>query len=177
MGIHWTGIVFGLGAIISMGYWTTDFLVVQRILAAKDIRSAEIAPIIGAAFKMMVPFIVILPGLIGLAVLPVKLVPESVAKLTGGHSYNDVLPLMLARYCGPGLLGLGGTALVLGMAVRYAFFDQYVDLGKTRSFRAALCGALALRQRPCPGYVSGTLVLCSLRHRDRSGESGDETDV
>ncbi len=114
MGIHWTGIVFGLGAVISTGYWTTDFLVVQRVLAAKDLRSAEIAPIIGAAFKMAVPFIVILPGLIGLAVLPVKLVPESVARLTGGHSYNDVLPLMLARYCGPGLLGLGVTALIAG---------------------------------------------------------------
>jgi solute:Na+ symporter, SSS family len=47
MGIHWTGIVFGLGAVISMGYWTTDFLVVQRILAAKDIRSAEMAPLLG----------------------------------------------------------------------------------------------------------------------------------
>ncbi len=114
MGIHWTGIVFGLGAVISMGYWTTDFLVVQRILAAKDLRSAELAPIIGAGFKMMVPFIVILPGLLGLAVLPVKLVPESVAAVTGGHSYNDVLPLMLARYCGPGLLGLGITALIAG---------------------------------------------------------------
>src|SRR5258708_1559544 len=114
MGIHWTGIVFGLGSVISMGYWTTDFLVVQRILAAKDIRSAEMAPIIGAGFKMLVPIIVILPGLLGLAVLPVKLVPESVAAVTGGHSYNDVLPLMLARYCGPGLLGLGVTALIAG---------------------------------------------------------------
>ena len=114
MGIHWTGIVFGLGAILSFGYWTTDFLVVQRILAAKDIRSAEMAPIIGAGFKMMVPLIVILPGLLGLAVLPIKLVPESVASVTGGHSYNDVLPLMLARYCGPGLLGLGITALIAG---------------------------------------------------------------
>jgi solute:Na+ symporter, SSS family len=114
MGIHWTGIVFGLGAVLSMGYWTTDFLVVQRILAAKDIRSAEMAPIIGAGFKMMVPLIVILPGLLGLAVLPMKLVPESVATVTGGHSYNDVLPLMLARYCGPGLLGLGITALIAG---------------------------------------------------------------
>jgi SSS family solute:Na+ symporter len=114
MGIHWTGIVFGLGAIISFGYWTTDFLVVQRILAAKDIRSAEMAPIIGAGFKMMVPLIVILPGLLGLALLPEKLVPESVAAVTGAHSYNDVLPLMLARYCGPGLLGLGVTALIAG---------------------------------------------------------------
>ena len=114
MGINWVGIVFGLGAVLSMGYWTTDFLVVQRILAAKDIRSAEMAPIIGAAFKMFVPIIVILPGLLGLAVLPEKLVPESMAAASGAHSYNDVLPLMLARYCGPGLMGLGVTALIAG---------------------------------------------------------------
>lgn len=114
MGINWFGIVFGLGAVISMGYWTTDFLVVQRILSAKDIRSAEMAPIIGAGFKMMVPLIVILPGLLGLGLLPEKLVPESMVAATGAHSYNDVLPLMLARYCGPGLLGLGITALIAG---------------------------------------------------------------
>jgi solute:Na+ symporter, SSS family len=114
MGINWVGVVFGLGAVISMGYWTTDFLVVQRILSAKDIRSAEMAPIIGAGFKMLVPVIVILPGLLGLALLPEKLVPESIASVSGAHSYNDVLPLMLARYCGPGLLGLGVTALIAG---------------------------------------------------------------
>src|ERR1700723_793709 len=114
MGIHWTGIVFGLGFVISFAYWTTDFLVVQRVLAAKDLRAAKMAPIIGAAFKMFVPFIVILPGLLGLAVLPMKLTGEAVAVATGGHSYNEVLPLMLARYCGPGLLGLGITALIAG---------------------------------------------------------------
>src|SRR5579871_3484955 len=114
MGIHWIGIVFGLGWVISFGYWTTDFLVVQRVLAAKDLRSAKMAPIIGAAFKMFVPAIVILPGLLGLALLPMKLLPESQAIATGGHSYNEVLPLMLARYCGPGLLGLGITALMAG---------------------------------------------------------------
>ena len=114
MGIHWTGIVFGLGFVISFGYWTTDFLVVQRVLAAKDLRSAKMAPIIGAAFKMMVPFIVILPGLLGLAVLPMKLVGENQALATGGYSYNEVLPLMFARYLGPGLLGLGITALIAG---------------------------------------------------------------
>jgi len=114
MGIHWTGIVFGLGAVISMGYWTTDFLVVQRVLTSKDMRAAKMAPIIGAAFKMFVPFIVILPGLLALAVLPMKLMPEAQAIATGGHSYNEVLPLMLARYCGPGLLGLGITALIAG---------------------------------------------------------------
>jgi len=114
MGIHWTGIVFGLAFVISCGYWTTDFLVVQRVLAAKDLRSAKMAPIIGAAFKMLVPFIVILPGLLALAVLPVKLTGEAAAVGSGGHSYNEVLPLMLARYCGPGLLGLGITALIAG---------------------------------------------------------------
>jgi SSS family solute:Na+ symporter len=62
---------------------------------------------------MLVPIIVILPGLLGLAVLPIKLTAES-AVTAGGHSYNDVLPLMLARYCGPGLLGLGITALIAG---------------------------------------------------------------
>jgi SSS family solute:Na+ symporter len=113
MGIHWTGIVFGLGAIISMGYWTTDFLVVQRVLAAKDLRSAKLAPIIGSFFKMAVPLIVILPGLIGLAVLPNHLVPQGSA-VAGQYTYNDVLPLMMARYMGPGLLGLGITALVAG---------------------------------------------------------------
>jgi len=113
MGIHWTGIVLGLGFVISFGYWTTDFLVVQRVLAAKDLRSAKMAPIIGAAFKMAVPFIVILPGLLALAVLPEKLVGESQAG-SGLHTYNEVLPLMLARYCGPGLLGLGITALIAG---------------------------------------------------------------
>src|SRR2546430_10519114 len=63
---------------------------------------------------MLVPFIVILPGLLGLAVLPMKLTGETMAVATGGHSYNEVLPLMLARYCGPGLLGLGITALIAG---------------------------------------------------------------
>jgi SSS family solute:Na+ symporter len=113
MGINWIGIVFGLGAVQSMGYWTTDFLVVQRVLSAKDIRSAKMAPIIGSFFKMAVPLIVILPGLLGLAVLPMHLVPASELQ-TGQYSYNEVLPLMLARYCGPGLLGLGITALVAG---------------------------------------------------------------
>ncbi|WP_263365421.1 sodium:solute symporter family protein [Edaphobacter bradus] len=120
MGVHWTGIVFGLGFIISFGYWTTDFLVVQRVLSAHNLRAAKMAPVIGAAFKMAVPFIVIFPGLLALSVLKnpdgslMHLVPESMAAATGQHSYNEVLPLMLIRYCGPGLLGLGITALVAG---------------------------------------------------------------
>lgn len=118
MGIQWIGIVFGLGFVISFGYWTTDFLVVQRVLAAKDLRSAKMAPIIGAFFKMFIPLIVILPGLIGLGVLatgahPMHLVSQALAK-PGQHTYNQVLPLLLIRYAPPGLLGLGVTALIAG---------------------------------------------------------------
>src|SRR6202142_1397890 len=113
-GVHWAGVVLGWGFVLSFGYWSTDFLVVQRVLAARDLRAARMAPIIGAAFKMMVPFIVILPGLLGLALLPEHLVGEDQAVATGAHSYNEVLPIMLARYCGPGLLGLGITALMAG---------------------------------------------------------------
>ncbi|HUZ04731.1 MAG TPA: sodium:solute symporter family protein [Acidobacteriaceae bacterium] len=120
MGVHWTGIVFGLGCVISFGYWTTDFLVVQRVLAARDLRAAQMAPVIGSFFKMAVPFIVILPGLLGLVVLHnsngslMHLVGENQVSAANPHSFNEVLPLMMVRYCGPGLLGLGITALMAG---------------------------------------------------------------
>jgi SSS family solute:Na+ symporter len=159
MGVHWTGIVLGLGFVISFGYWTTDFLVVQRVLAAHNLRAARMAPIIGSFFKMAVPFIVILPGLLGLVLLQNpdgsrrQLVGEdvvaacSVASASGKlenpaacsaamakttlpaayqqkvlasepnaelHTYNQALPLMMVRYLGPGLLGLGITALIAG---------------------------------------------------------------
>lgn len=118
MGMHWIGMVFGLGLAVSFGYWCTDFLQVQRVLAAKDLRAAQNGTIIGAALKMMVPLIVTLPGLLGLVILTDKmgitLVPEHVAQATGGHSYNEVLPLMMAHYLGPGLLGLGVTAMIAG---------------------------------------------------------------
>jgi len=120
MGIHWTGIVFGLGFAISFGYWTTDFLVVQRVLAANSLRSARMAPVIGSFFKMAVPFIVILPGLLGLVVLQnpngslMHLVGQNQVDALHPYSYNEVLPLMMVRYLAPGLLGLGITALIAG---------------------------------------------------------------
>src|ERR1700741_2007178 len=89
MGMHWTGIFFGLAMVQSMGYWTTDFLVVQRVLSARDIRSAKRAPIIGSFFKMAVPLIVILPGLLGLAVLPMHLHPASGLQ-PGEFTYDKV---------------------------------------------------------------------------------------
>jgi SSS family solute:Na+ symporter len=122
MGVSWTGLVFGLGFVISFGYWTTDFLVVQRVLSANNLRAARLAPIIGAGFKMFVPFFVILPGLLALVLLKdsaghlIQLYPDGSDMVLhhGAHSFNEVLPLMMVRYLGPGLLGLGITALVAG---------------------------------------------------------------
>jgi SSS family solute:Na+ symporter len=122
MGVNWTGLVFGLGFVISFGYWTTDFLVVQRVLSANNLRAARLAPIIGAAFKMFVPFFVILPGLLALVLLKdsaghlIQLYPDGSDMVLhhGMHSFNEVLPLMMVRYLGPGLLGLGITALIAG---------------------------------------------------------------
>ncbi|MEG9436444.1 sodium:solute symporter family protein [Edaphobacter sp. HDX4] len=156
MGVHWTGIIFGLGFVISFGYWTTDFLVVQRVLSANNLRSAKLAPIIGAAFKMAVPLIVIVPGLLALTVLKnpdgsmMHLVGQDVAAATGQHSYNEVLPLMLIRYCGPGLLGLGITALVAGFMSGMA--------GNVSAFSTVwtydLYGAYMKKDAPDSHYVS-----------------------
>jgi len=169
MGVNWTGIVFGLGLITSFGYWTTDFLVVQRVLAAKDLRSAQMAPIIAAGFKFFVPFIVVLPGLLGLAVLPYHLVGQTQASATGAYSFNEVLPLMLARYCGPGLLGLGITALIAGfmsgMAGNVSAFatvwtyDLYRPLIERRAARRGLIrgqlSAAAAADLPGTGDIVG----------------------
>ncbi len=121
MGIDWFGMVFGLGLAVSFGYWCTDFLQVQRVIVAKNLRSAQNGTLIGAVLKMLVPIIVTIPGLLGLAILMDKsgalmvLVPESDprANITH-HTFNDVLPLLMGQYLGPGLLGLGVTAMIAG---------------------------------------------------------------
>jgi SSS family solute:Na+ symporter len=121
MGIDWFGMVFGLGLAVSFGYWCTDFLQVQRVIVAKDLRSAQNGTVIGAVLKMCVPLIVTIPGLLGLAVLlnpdgsPLVLVPESDPRANITHrTFNDVLPLLMGQYLGPGLLGLGVTAMIAG---------------------------------------------------------------
>jgi solute:Na+ symporter, SSS family len=121
MGIDWFGMVFGLGLAVSFGYWCTDFLQVQRVIVAKDLRSAQNGTVIGAVLKMLVPLIVTIPGLLGLAVLlnsdgsPMVLVAENDVRANiTHHTYNDVLPLLMGKYLGPGLLGLGVTAMIAG---------------------------------------------------------------
>jgi SSS family solute:Na+ symporter len=114
MMVTWGGIVLGLGFVLSFGYWTTDFLVVQRAFTAKDLRSARMTPILASFFKMALPFIVILGGLIALVLAND---PRSGFSLIheGGHvNYDSALPLLIARYYPPGLVGLGVTALLAG---------------------------------------------------------------
>ncbi len=114
MFVNWGGIVLGLGFVLSFGYWTTDFLVIQRAFSAKNLRSARMTPIIASFFKMALPFIVILAGLIAIVL---SKEPNSGFKLLhdGGHiNYDSALPLLIARYYPSGLVGLGVTALLAG---------------------------------------------------------------
>jgi SSS family solute:Na+ symporter len=112
--ISWGGIVLGLGFVLSFGYWTTDFLVVQRAFSAKDLKTARMTPIIASFFKMAIPFIVILAGLIALILAND---PKSgFHLLSDGNqvNYDSALPLLIARYYPSGLVGLGVTALLAG---------------------------------------------------------------
>ena len=112
--ISWGGIVLGLGFVLSFGYWTTDFLVVQRAFSAKDLKTARMTPIVASFFKMAIPFIVILAGLIALILAND---PKSgFHLLSDGNqvNYDSALPLLIARYYPSGLVGLGVTALLAG---------------------------------------------------------------
>jgi SSS family solute:Na+ symporter len=112
--ITWGGIVLGLGFVLSFGYWTTDFLVVQRAFSAKDLRSARMTPILASFFKMAVPFIVILAGLIALVLANDPHSGFALLKDNGQINYDSALPLLIARYYPRGLVGLGVTALLAG---------------------------------------------------------------
>ena len=112
--VTWGGIVLGLGFVLSFGYWTTDFLVVQRAFSAKDLRSARMTPIIASFFKMAMPFIVIIGGLIALVL---SNDPNSGFHLLQDGSkinYDSALPMLIRRYYPSGLMGLGITALLAG---------------------------------------------------------------
>jgi SSS family solute:Na+ symporter len=114
MMVTWGGIVLGLGFVLSFGYWTTDFLVVQRALSAKDLRSARMTPILVSFFKMAVPFIVIMGGLIALALARDPGTGFALLQDGGKINYDSALPMLIARYYPPGLVGLGVTALLAG---------------------------------------------------------------
>jgi solute:Na+ symporter, SSS family len=112
--ISWAGIALGLGFVLSFGYWTTDFLVVQRAFSAKDLRSARLTPITASFFKMAVPFIVILTGLIALVLAKDPNSGFQLLQDGGQINYDSALPLLIVRYYPTGLIGLGVTALLAG---------------------------------------------------------------
>ena len=152
LGVEWFGLVMGLGFVLSFGYWCTDFLVVQRAMAANSMSAARRTPLIGAFPKMLFPFLVILPGIIAVAlpspsatktsssaaVSPAHgLIPYKMDATTGAPvidkngvaqlDYDLAIPSMLLHYFPSGMLGLGITALLAsfmsGMAGNVTAFN------------------------------------------------------
>jgi len=128
MGVEWFAIVFGLGFVLSFGYWCTDFLVVQRAMAANSMSAARRTPIIGAVPKALFPIIVIVPGMIALALMNQGISGYSIpTNSSGSPDFNLVIPSLLAHYFPPGILGLGLTALMAsfmsGMAGNVTAFN------------------------------------------------------
>jgi solute:Na+ symporter, SSS family len=126
MGVEWFGMVMGLGFVLSFGYWCTDFLVVQRAMAADSMTAARRTPLVAAFPKMLFPALVILPGMIAIALQATRggLLP---LETDGTPNYNLAVPVMLAHYLPSGLLGLGLTALMAsfmsGMAGNVTAFN------------------------------------------------------
>jgi SSS family solute:Na+ symporter len=127
MGVGWFGVIMGLGFVLSFGYWCTNFLVVQRAMSAGSMSAARRTPLVGAFPKMFLPFLVIIPGMIAIALthmgdlqLPLK---------EGGMStdFDKVIPVLLVKYMPVGVLGLGLTALMAsfmsGMAGNVSAFN------------------------------------------------------
>ncbi|GGO97193.1 sodium:solute symporter family protein [Actinomyces gaoshouyii] len=132
------GIVFGLGFVLSFGYWTTNFVEVQRAMAADSISAARSAPIIGTFAKMAVPFLVIIPGMVS-AVLVSEIIALKQSSLSGATAsgeitYNDAVLLLMREVLPNGLLGLAITGLLAsfmaGMAANISAFNTVftVDL-------------------------------------------------
>ena len=143
MGVEWFSLIMGLGFVLSFGYWCTDFLVVQRAMAADSMTAARRTPLIAAFPKMLFPFLVILPGMIALVlgashaggggqgIVPAKLAADGSPLLdTAGRvvlDYDLATPMMLVELFPAGMLGLGLTALLAsfmsGMAGNVTAFN------------------------------------------------------
>ena len=127
MGVEWFGLAMGLGFVLSFGYWCTDFLVVQRAMAADSMAAARKTPLIAAVPKMFFPFLVILPGMLALALSSKGLGFALPLRADGTYNYDLTIPLLLGHYLPSGLLGLGLTALLAsfmsGMAGNVTAFN------------------------------------------------------
>lgn len=117
----WIGIVFGLGFVLSFGYWTTNFAEVQRALSAKDLSAARRTSIIGAFPKIFIPALTVVPGLLALALLNKQIGPG------GQYTYNDAIPYLIGNFLPNGVLGVALTGLLAafmaGMAANISSFN------------------------------------------------------
>ena len=124
LGSSWIGIVFGLGFLLSFGYWTTNFAEVQRAMSARNMSAARRTPLIGAFPKLFIPALTIIPGLIALVLFP-KLGADS-----GQFTYTNAIPLLINKYLPNGVLGIAVTGLLAafmaGMAANVSSFNTVV---------------------------------------------------
>jgi SSS family solute:Na+ symporter len=124
------GIVFGLGFVLSFGYWTTNFVEVQRAMASDSLASAKRAPIIGAFPKMFIPFIVIVPGIIAAIIIP-KLADLKSGGSGDGVKYNDAILLLMKDLLPNGMLGVAIAGLLAsfmaGMAANISAFNTVLS--------------------------------------------------
>ncbi|MFG1660439.1 sodium:solute symporter family protein [Micromonospora chersina] len=121
LGAHWLGIVFGLGFVLSFGYWTTNFAEVQRALSARNMSAARRTPIIAAYPKLLIPAVTVIPGLIALITV------KGLGAESGDMVYNNAIPLLMRDLLPNGVLGIAVTGLVAsfmaGMAANVSGFN------------------------------------------------------
>ncbi|HUX97718.1 MAG TPA: sodium:solute symporter family protein [Bacteroidales bacterium] len=129
LGVEWFGILFGLGFVLSFGYWCTNFLIVQRAFAAESKAAARKVPLIGAIPKMFIPFLIIVPGIISIALFNGHSADfrADFPMLGAKPNYDYTIIMLLKHYLPAGVLGLGITALLAsfmsGMAGNVSAFN------------------------------------------------------
>jgi solute:Na+ symporter, SSS family len=127
MGISLFVLVAGLGFVLSFGYWCTNFLVIQRAMAAETMHGARQTPLVAAFPKIFMPFVVILPGVAAVALMSMSSGYTIPLKPAGGYNYDLVLTTLMAKFYPSGMLGIGLTALMAsfmsGMAGNVTAFN------------------------------------------------------
>ena len=131
MGLNFMSLIFGLGFVMSFGYWCTDFLVVQRAMIARNMGDAQRTPVMAAIPKMLMPLIVVLPGVVAIALMQPALQSKGFqipSTANGELDYTMTLPSLIAHYYPSGMLGVGVTALMAsfmsGMAGNVTAFNS-----------------------------------------------------
>ncbi|EST32602.1 SSS sodium solute transporter [Streptomycetaceae bacterium MP113-05] len=144
LGANWLTIVLGLGFVLSFGYWTTNFAEVQRALSAKNLSAAKRTPLIAAFPKILIPMVVVVPGLIALVLEP------GIGRTAEGLQYNDAIPVLMRDLLPNGVLGIAITGLIAafmaGMAANISSFNTV--------FTNDIWGAYLKKDQPDAHYVS-----------------------